>query len=51
MAWSGLIRLRRGKVAGCFKRGNKSSGFIKRRVFLDKLWNYMLLKKDSAPWR
>jgi hypothetical protein len=36
-------------VAGSYQHGNKSSGSIKCRKFLDKLRNYQLLKKDSVP--
>ena len=38
---------------GCWRvreRGNKSSGSIKRRVFLDQLSECQLLKKDSVLW-
>jgi len=39
-----------GPVAGCCVHGNKPSGSIKSREFLDYVSGYQLLKKDSAPW-
>jgi hypothetical protein len=36
-AWTGLIWLRRGNVAGTFECGNEPSGSIKCGEFLDQL--------------
>jgi hypothetical protein len=37
-------------VEGYFKHGNKHSGYINGREFVDKLSDYWLLNKDFAPW-
>jgi hypothetical protein len=37
-------------LKGSCERGNKPSGSIKGGEFLDCLRDYLLLKKDSAPW-
>ena len=36
-------------MASYSKHGNEHSGFIKCGVFIDKLKNNLLLRKDSAP--
>ena len=38
------------QVAEACECGNKNSGFVKCREFLDQLQTSQLLKKDSAPW-
>jgi hypothetical protein len=47
--WTGCIWSRQGPVVGC-EHGNKPSGFIKCGALTDKLSEYCLLRKDSAPW-
>jgi hypothetical protein len=37
-------------VASSCERGNEPSGSIKGREFLDQLSDFLLFKKDSAPW-
>ena len=39
-----------GQVAGACECGNEPSGSINCRLFLDKLRNCHLLRKDSIPW-
>jgi hypothetical protein len=37
-------------VASSCEQDDKPSGPIKEEKFLNKLSDYQLLKKDSAPW-
>lgn len=42
--------LGKGPVAGCCEHGSEAFGSIKGKEFCNKLNNYQLLYKDSAPW-
>jgi hypothetical protein len=37
-------------VVDCCEHGNKPSGSVKGRQFLDYLGDYQLLKEDYTPW-
>jgi hypothetical protein len=39
-----------GPTAGPRENGNEHSGSIKGKIFLNKMSDYELIKKDSAPW-
>jgi hypothetical protein len=48
--WTGHYSSRRGPMAGSCEHGNERSDFIMVGEFLNKLSDYHLLKKGSAPW-
>jgi hypothetical protein len=37
-------------VTSCCEHGNENSGSIKGGEFLELANDYLLVKKDSAPW-
>jgi hypothetical protein len=50
MAWTGLNWLGYRPVAGSCEEGNESSASITEGKFLEKLSDYLLLKKNTALW-
>jgi hypothetical protein len=49
--WSGFAWRRIVLLTGSCLHGNEHSDVITGGDFLDKLRDYQLLKKESAPWR
>jgi hypothetical protein len=37
-------------MAGSFEHGNESSSSVKGGEFLDRVRNYQIARKNSAPW-
>ena len=49
-AWTGLIWLGCGEVAGSCERSNEPLGFGKCKEFLYQLRTSLFPMKDSSPW-